>query len=77
MLKMMMASFLNRIKRPNHSYLWNTSFPFALSVSNNLRSSNGGCRELPFVPGILYPGSAVTAELIGHLQATPQHERKV
>jgi hypothetical protein len=25
----------------------------------------------------LYPGSAATAELRGHLQATPQHERKI
>lgn len=76
MLKIMIASFLNRIRRPNHSDLWNTSFPFALSISNIFMSSIGGCREHPFLAGILYPGSAATAELIGHLQAIPKHEGK-
>ena len=68
MLKIMRASFLNRMRRPNHSHLWNTSFPFALSASSTFMRSTGGCRALHFLPGILYPGSATVAELIGHLQ---------
>ena len=68
MLKIMIKSFLNRMRQPNHSYLWNISFSFVLSVSHIFWGSIGGSSELPFLPGIIYPGSAATIELTGHLE---------
>lgn len=76
MLKIMIASFLNRIRRPSHSCLWNISFSLALSVSNTFMSSIGGCQELDFLPEILYPWSAATIELIGHLQQQNTRKKK-
>lgn len=40
-------------------------------------SSIGGCQELDFLPEILYPWSAATIELIGHLQHQNTREKKM
>lgn len=76
MLKIIKASFLNRMKRPSHSDFWNASFSLILSDSSTFMSSIGGCQELSFLPVILYPPSVISTELIGHLQHNTKTREK-
>lgn len=76
MLKIMIASFLNRMKRPSHSDFWNASFSLILSYSSTFMSSTGGCQELSFLPVILYPSSVASTELIGHLQHNTKTQKR-